>query len=90
MPVAQIGADVFCDTRTIAAEIARLARRPALDLARCNAEVQAHVQQVDLEIFLACMACANTPAMGRRASPGGIGSARACAQSSLITVSSSR
>jgi len=66
VPVAQIGADVFCDTRTIAAEIARLARRPALDLARCNAEVQAHVQQVDLEIFLACMACANTPAMGRR------------------------
>jgi glutathione S-transferase len=66
VPVAQIGADVFCDTRTIAAEIARRARRPALALERCRAEVQAYAREVDLDIFLACMACANTPAMGRR------------------------
>lgn len=66
IPVAQIGADVFCDTRTIATEIARRARRPELALENGNAEVQAYVSRVDREVLLACTMCANTPAMGRK------------------------
>lgn len=66
IPVAQIGADVFCDTRTIAAEIARRAKRPELALEHCSAAVQAYVARVDREILLACTMCANTPAMGRK------------------------
>lgn len=41
IPVAQIGADIFCDTRTIATEIARLAGHPELALENCAGEVQA-------------------------------------------------
>ena len=39
IPVAQIGADIFCDSRTIAREIAILANQPALALENCSPEV---------------------------------------------------
>lgn len=55
IPVAQIGADVFCDSRSIAAEIAALSGKPELGLENCSAEVQDYVAAVDLEIFLACV-----------------------------------
>ncbi|MDX1756117.1 MAG: glutathione S-transferase family protein [Marinobacter sp.] len=55
IPVAQNGADVFCDTRTIATEIARLAGKPELDLSQQPKEVQQFVEEVDLEVFLACV-----------------------------------
>ncbi|MDX1587303.1 MAG: glutathione S-transferase family protein [Oleiphilaceae bacterium] len=55
IPVAQIGADLFCDTRTIATEIARLSGRPELALENNPREVQDFVSEVDLEIFLACL-----------------------------------
>ncbi|MBZ2168664.1 glutathione S-transferase family protein [Marinobacter sp. F4216] len=55
IPVAQLGADVFCDTRTIATEIARLANKPELSLSEQPENVQAFVEKVDLEIFLACV-----------------------------------
>lgn len=54
IPVAQTGADVFCDTRIIASEIAALSGKPELALENCTAEVQEYVARVDLEIFLAC------------------------------------
>lgn len=55
IPVAQIGADVFCDTRVIASEIATLANKPQLALENCSPEVQAFVQEVDLDVFFACV-----------------------------------
>lgn len=59
IPVAQIGADVFCDTRTITREIARLAGKPELALDNNPAEVQDFVRVVDLEVFLACVISAS-------------------------------
>lgn len=61
IPVAQVGADVFCDTRTIAREIARLASKPELILERQPLEIQQFVEQVDLEIFLAAVVYASGP-----------------------------
>lgn len=58
-PVAQLGADIFCDTRTIAAEIARLADRPELIIEQQSDEIKAFVQEMDLEIFLACVIAAS-------------------------------
>lgn len=55
IPVAQMGADVFCDTRVIASEIAALSNKPLLALENCNPDVQAFVKEVDLEIFFACI-----------------------------------
>ncbi|WP_148864016.1 glutathione S-transferase family protein [Marinobacter fonticola] len=55
IPVAQIGADVFCDTRTISREIARMSGKPELALENNSQEVQDFVREVDLQIFLACI-----------------------------------
>lgn len=55
IPVAQIGADVFCDTRAISTEIARLSGKPELALENCSEEIQQFVHQTDLEVFLACI-----------------------------------
>ena len=59
IPVAQIGADIFCDTRTISSEIAALAGKPELALENCSQEVQDFVARADLEVFLACVLSAN-------------------------------
>ena len=55
IPVAQIGADVFCDTRTISSEIARLSGKPELALENCSDAIQKFVRHTDLEVFLACI-----------------------------------
>lgn len=55
IPVMQIGADVFCDTRAISSEIARLSGKPELALENCSEEVQAFVRHTDLQVFLACV-----------------------------------
>ncbi|MDC0661542.1 glutathione S-transferase family protein [Marinobacter sp. SS21] len=59
IPVAQLGADVFCDTRSIAAEIARLANKPELDPDQQPEQVQRFIEEVDLEVFLACIISAS-------------------------------
>lgn len=66
IPVAQIGADVFCDTRTITSEIARLAGKPELALANVDQHVQEFVAQTDLEVFLACVMCIDTRVLARK------------------------
>jgi glutathione S-transferase len=66
VPVAQIGADVFCDTKTIAVEIARLSGHRSLALERCSKAAQAQAREADLDLLLACLVCANTPSMGRK------------------------
>ena len=40
IPVAQIGADIFCDTRIISTEIAALAGKPELALENCSQEIR--------------------------------------------------
>ena len=66
VPVAQLGADIFCDTRAIAVEIARLAGKPELILEEQSEEVQAFVRETDLEIFLACVISASDGRMLRK------------------------
>lgn len=59
IPVAQIGADIFCDTRLITREIARLAGNPELCADNTTAEQRAFVDRADHQLFIACLtACA--------------------------------
>lgn len=53
IPVMQIGADLFCDTRIITTELATLTNRPTLDRAHCGVDIQNFVDEVDLRIFFA-------------------------------------
>lgn len=53
IPVAQIGADVFCDTQSIARHIARTTGHAALDIQACSAEARAFAARTDLDVFLA-------------------------------------
>lgn len=55
IPVGQIDADVFCDTKSIASEIARLSGKPELAVENCAEDVQAFVHKNDGEVFLACV-----------------------------------
>jgi hypothetical protein len=64
--VAQSGADVFCDTRIISQEIARLANKPELVADNCDAQVQEFVARVDLDIFLACIISAGNLTLLRK------------------------
>lgn len=66
IPVAQIGADIFCDTRAIGREIARLCNKPELAMENCSEEVQAFIRQVDLDIFLACIITAGNLTLLRK------------------------
>lgn len=66
IPVAQVGADIFCDTRTIAAEIAARAGKPALALENCSEDVRAYVGVVDLDLFFACLLAARTKKLNRK------------------------
>jgi glutathione S-transferase len=58
IPVAQMGADIFCDSRTIAAEIARISGKANLALESCDQEVQEFAGRADSEFFLACFGSA--------------------------------
>jgi len=66
VPVAQSGADVFCDSRAIADEIARLSGKPELSLANQSQEVIDFVRTTDLEVFLACVIAASDGRMLRK------------------------
>lgn len=66
IPVAQIGADVFCDTRVIAAEIARLSGRALLDPTACSEAARVFAAATDLQVFLDCLLAASTLTMGRK------------------------
>lgn len=58
VPVAQIGADIFCDSKTIAAEIARISGKANLALETCDHEVQEFANRLDSEFLLACFGTA--------------------------------
>ncbi len=66
IPVAQIGADVFCDSKSIAREIAALSGKPELALENCTPEAQAWAMRVDLKIFFACMMVGGTRKLGAK------------------------
>ncbi|MCK0154856.1 glutathione S-transferase family protein [Alcanivorax sp. S6407] len=66
IPVAQIGADIFCDTRAIGREIARLSNKPELAMENCPEEVQEFIREVDLDIFLACIITAGNLTLLRK------------------------
>lgn len=70
IPVAQSGSDVFCDTRTITAEIARRSGRAELALEGCGQPVRDFVRDVDLTIFLACVMSTIGPGFNRKAAGG--------------------
>ncbi|MCC2636816.1 MAG: glutathione S-transferase family protein [Moraxellaceae bacterium] len=67
VPVAQDGADVFCDSRIIAEEIAARAGKPELALGNCSPEAQAWVAKVDLDEFFACVLAAGNRTLRRKA-----------------------
>jgi glutathione S-transferase len=53
IPVAQIGADIYCDTKTITSKIAGLSGKPELALENCAEDVRAFVRKTDGEVFMA-------------------------------------
>lgn len=53
IPIAQIGADFFCDSCIIASEIASLSGRPTLATENNTVDVQRFVESVDAEVFMA-------------------------------------
>lgn len=66
IPVAQIGADVFCDTRVIAEEIARLSGQPQLALAGCEPDARELAARADSALFVDCLMAGSTLTAGRR------------------------
>ena len=60
IPVAQIGADIFCDSKIIAAEIANLTQKPLLAIENLDEAQQAYIAKVDLEIFFASLFVSST------------------------------
>lgn len=54
IPVAQIGADIFCDTHTITREIAELKNNPELLPENINEKAVELIQRAEGELFFAC------------------------------------
>ncbi|MEO6698435.1 MAG: glutathione S-transferase family protein [Paraperlucidibaca sp.] len=65
VPVAQIGADIFCDTVIIAAEITRLSGKPDISLGRASEAEQAYARHTDVKIFFACLFAAGSWALAK-------------------------
>lgn len=63
VPVAQNGADIFCDSRAIADEIVRLSGKSELSLTGQTQEVIDFVRTADLDVFLACVIAASDARM---------------------------
>ena len=55
IPIAQIGADVFCDTFVIAQEVARLARAPELDPENASPEAKEILARAEGDVFFAAI-----------------------------------
>jgi glutathione S-transferase len=67
IPVAQSGADVFCDSHVIAAEIAERARRPELAPEGMGEAERAWVAHAEGEVFFACILAAPVTGLWRNA-----------------------
>ncbi|MCV6628182.1 MAG: glutathione S-transferase family protein [Cellvibrionaceae bacterium] len=55
IPVAQLGADIFCDSSLIATEVAALCQRPELYIANASAEAKALIAQAEGPTFFAAV-----------------------------------
>ena len=64
IPVAQVGADVFCDTASIARLIAGRAGKPELAIENCREAAQQFARRTDLDIFFAIVAVAGPGLLG--------------------------
>lgn len=53
MPVMQIGADVFCDTKLMGSELATLFDKPALAMETCGDEIRDYSNNIDTAVFMA-------------------------------------
>ena len=53
IPVMQIGADIFCDTKLIAGEIATACNRPELAMETCGGDVAEYSNYIDTVVFMA-------------------------------------
>jgi glutathione S-transferase len=53
IPVAQIGADIFCDTRIISAEVSILTQRPEFAMASLSDDEQTYIEYLDGDTFSA-------------------------------------
>ncbi len=55
IPIAQIGADIFCDTFVIAQEVARLAQAPELDPERATGDAADIMARAEGDVFFAAI-----------------------------------
>lgn len=67
VPVAQIGADVFCDSHLIAEEIAALGGKPELIAGNGSEAEQAWIQRVDYDLFFPCVFASGNRTLRRKA-----------------------
>ena len=66
IPVAQIGADIFCDTRIIAEEIARTANKPELSYLSAAREESEFATYVNETLFMPIVQSSNPPTVLRK------------------------
>lgn len=66
IPVAQIGADIFCDSRVIASEIAALSGKPELALESADDTTQAYANGTDLYVFMDVLTASATLTAARK------------------------
>lgn len=66
IPVAQIGADVICDSNLIAEEIAMLANKPELSLFNSPASVRDFVNYAEGKVFFASVLTGGTKTLGKK------------------------
>lgn len=66
IPVAQIGADIFCDSRVIASEIAALSGMPELALESADDATQAYANATDLYVFMDVLTASATMTAARK------------------------
>jgi len=66
VPIAQCGADIFCDSAMITSEIALRTGKPELARQNCSAEVNRFITQVESQIFFACVMASTSWALNRK------------------------
>ena len=59
IPVAQIGADIFCDTQLIVSEIARISNKPELSFSGATADVADFANSINENVFMPVVQGAN-------------------------------
>jgi len=66
VPIAQCGADIYCDTATISTEIAIRAGKPELARQNCSDEVNQFITHVELDVFFASVMSSASWALNKK------------------------